>query len=104
MRLPKKNQHPLWSNQGIRRVGFWDVDVTKLAIEKHKYLIIPRRLYMTNTSSFNQDMACLETYYPIETIIYCLKNTKEWLFPIVFSLTAKRYGLSPFQTCHGTFG
>ncbi|MCY3998719.1 MAG: hypothetical protein OXC92_10870 [Flavobacteriaceae bacterium] len=103
--LPEKYQHPLWSDpKGVRRVGFWDRDVTTLNVKKHQYFIIPRHLYMTTTSSFDQDMTRLETYYPKDTIIYCLQNTKVWLFPHIFSLTAKRYGLSPFETWHGTFG
>ncbi|MCY4160494.1 MAG: hypothetical protein OXE77_01360 [Flavobacteriaceae bacterium] len=58
--------------------------MNRLDIEKHKYIIIPRFLSITNEDSFEEDIQSLEKFYSKEDILYCLKNTKEWLNHIVF--------------------
>lgn len=56
---------------------FWDMDYSKLSIERDMEIIIPRALFATNELSFDRDITILESFYTKEEILFCLKNTKE---------------------------
>lgn len=75
---------------------FWDVDTSKLDLQRDSELIIPRALYMTNEDSFPQDIARLEKFYTSTQIIDKLKNTKEKISNNVCRMVAKRYSTAPF--------
>ena len=75
---------------------FWDVDITKLDLQRDSNFIIPRALYMTNEETFLQDIIRLENIYTANQILENLKNTKEKISNTVCHLVAKRYSSAPF--------
>ena len=76
---------------------FWDMDYTLLDADKDQDIIIPRALYMTNFSSFDSDIAKLETLYSSEQIITVLKATKERISNEVCEMVSKRYSIPVFH-------
>ena len=56
---------------------FWDVDMSRLDVEKDKDLIIPRALFATTRDTFDNDISRLELLYNKEQIVDTLKHTKE---------------------------
>lgn len=75
---------------------FWDVRLELLDPDKDQSLIIPRALYMTNESTFNDDITKLETVYSREEIVENLKSTKERISNRVCEMVAKRYHIPLF--------
>jgi hypothetical protein len=73
------------------------MDYTLLDADKDQDIIIPRALYMTNFSSFNADIAKLETLYSSEQIITVLKATKERISNEVCEMVSKRYSIPVFH-------
>ena len=76
--------------------SFWDMDYSKLSIEKDKDLIIPRALFFTTKTTFKKDIAILESLYSKEQILNCLKSTKERISNNVCVMVAKKYKVTPF--------
>ena len=75
---------------------FWDMDSTKLSLQRDKDIIIPRALYATTKESFAKDIEVLENYYSKVDIVTILKNTKEKISNEVCELVTKRYNTKPF--------
>lgn len=75
---------------------FWDMDYSKLNIDKDKDIIIPRALYATTPETFEKDMQILESVYSREDIVEFLKNTKELITNSVCEMVAKRYNIAVF--------
>ena len=75
---------------------FWDIDYSKLNIDKDKDIIIPRALYATIPETFEKDMQILESLYTREDLVECLKNTKELITNSVCEMVAKRYNIAVF--------
>ena len=75
---------------------FWDVDMTRLDLEKDKDLIIPRALFATTTETFQSDILKLEALYPKTQILQELKKTKERISNQVCTLVARRYHVKNF--------
>jgi len=75
---------------------FWDVDMSKLDINRDKDLIIPRALYMTTAESFDTDIVKLESLYTHEQIVQELKLTKEKISNEVCKMVADRYEVPLF--------
>lgn len=55
---------------------FWDVDRNSLDIHKDSALVIPRLLFATTESTFEEDVARLELLYPPDQIVNTLKELK----------------------------
>lgn len=68
-----------------------------LDAESDQDIIIPRALYMTNSSSFNADISKLEGIYSPSEIIRNLKATKELISNEVCKMVAKRYFIPIFH-------
>lgn len=75
---------------------FWDMDYSKLNIDKDKDIIIPRALYATTPETFEKDIQILESIYSREDIVEYLKNTKELITNSVCEMIAKRYNIAVF--------
>lgn len=75
---------------------FWDMDYSKLSIQKDKETIIPRVLFATTEETFNTDILKLEAIYPKKVILNVLKNTKERISNNVCVMVAKRYNVAAF--------
>ena len=75
---------------------FWDMDSSKLSINRDKDIIIPRALYATTQDSFDSDITKLEQLYSTSNILYILQNTKENISNEVCLLISKRYNSKPF--------
>ncbi len=76
---------------------FWDMDYENLDFQQDKDVIIPRALYMTNKSSFENDIQKLENIYTASQIVFQLKNTKELISNEVCELVALRYSIPLFH-------
>ena len=75
---------------------FWDVDYTKLSLDRDKSIIIPRALYATTPETFEHDIKRLELVYSPRVIVKYLKSTKENISNKVCESVAKRYNVAPF--------
>ena len=75
---------------------FWDIDYSKLNIDKDKDIIIPRALYATIPETFEKDIQILESLYSREEIVEYLKSTKELITNSVCEMVAKRYNIAAF--------
>ena len=75
---------------------FWDVDSSKLDVQRDRALIIPRALYMTTQDSFPTDIAKLEQLYSSKQIVEQLKSTKEKISNDVCRMVAERYSIPLF--------
>ncbi len=73
------------------------MDYESLDVEQDKDIIIPRALYMTNKSTFEQDIQKLEGIYAPAQIISQLQQTKELISNEVCKLVALRYAIPFFQ-------
>lgn len=76
---------------------FWDMDLSRLNIERDKDIIIPRALYFTNSRSFNEDISKLETFYNPQQIVQQLQVTKELISNEVCALVSQRYDIASFS-------
>lgn len=76
---------------------FWDMDYSKLDIEKDKAVIIPRALYATTAETFEADIQLLERLYTSSDIVKYLKQTKENISNKVCLSVADRYHVKAFQ-------
>ncbi len=76
---------------------FWDMDYTKLNLNKDKDIIIPRAMYATTTDSFEKDIQKLEKLYSKDDILFYLKNTKELVNNQVCLMVSKRYKKASFM-------
>ena len=76
---------------------FWDVDPRKLDVIRDKDYIIPRALFSTTPSTFQDDISKLETIYSNEDIIEELKSTKERISNQVCEMVANRYHIDKFS-------
>ncbi|MGZ3755303.1 MAG: DUF6922 domain-containing protein [Mucilaginibacter sp.] len=75
---------------------FWDVDMSRLDIDKDRDLIIPRALIATTASTFATDIARLEALYSKAVIARELQTTKEKVSNQVCRLVARRYHVKQF--------
>jgi len=75
---------------------FWDLDYSRLHLEKDKAIIIPRAMYATTPETFEQDIKRLEQLYTPRIIVKYLKNTKENISNKVCLSVAERYKVAPF--------
>jgi len=75
---------------------FWDMDYSKLRLDRDKSIIIPRALYATTPETFEQDIQKLEEVYTPKEIVKYLKSTKENISNKVCLNVAKRYHVAPF--------
>lgn len=75
---------------------FWDMDASRLSLQKDKAIIIPRALYATTHDSFEKDIQRIEELYSKKDILNILKSTKELISNEVCTLVAKRYKVRPF--------
>lgn len=75
---------------------FWDVDSSKLDVQRDRALIIPRALYMTTRDSFSTNIAKLEQLYSPQQIVDQLKTTKEKISNEVCSMVADHYSIPRF--------
>lgn len=73
---------------------FWDMDVTKLNIDRDRDVIISRVLMFSDVSNFNKHIAFLESLYKKETIKSVVATSNERISDEVCSLTSKRYHIS----------
>jgi hypothetical protein len=76
---------------------FWDVDYSKLDVERDRSLIIPRALFATTAASFDSDIKKLENLYSREEILSQLKRTQEHISNHVCHLVAERYDVPVFH-------
>lgn len=76
---------------------FWDMDYRLLDVERDQDVIIPRALYMTSSTSFNSDIAKLESLYTSDQIIHILKTTKERISNEVCEMVSHRYSIPVFH-------
>lgn len=76
---------------------FWDMDHSKLDLEKDKAIIIPRALYATTLVTFEEDIMLLEELYSSSDIIKYLKLTTETISNKVCKSISKRYNVPEFQ-------
>ena len=76
---------------------FWDVDYSKLDIEKDKSLIIPRALFDSTPGTFEKNIRKLEQLYTKNQILTTLKRTKERISNEVCELVADRYDVPKFH-------
>lgn len=77
--------------------AFWDMDCSRLSIERDKAIIIPRVLMTTNEASFYKDIALVESFYNTNEIYSILKDTKERISNNVCRLVSKRYNKPSFS-------
>ena len=75
---------------------FWDMDASRLSLQKDKTIIIPRALFATTQDSFEKDIQRLEKLYSKKDIINILRNTKELISNEICVLVARRYNTKPF--------
>lgn len=75
---------------------FWDMDMDRLNIRRDKDIIIPRALFMSNDSSFDNDIQKLESFYTSADIVKTLASTKERVSNRVCTLVANRYHVPAF--------
>ncbi len=75
---------------------FWDMDASRLSLQKDKAIIIPRALFATTQATFEKDIQRVEELYTKKDILDILKNTKERISNEVCTLVAKRYKVKPF--------
>lgn len=75
---------------------FWDVDPSRLDVNKDMDLIIPRALYATTAATFDEDISRLECLYSQNQTVDTLKTTKERISDNVCNLVAKHYHIQPF--------
>lgn len=75
---------------------FWDMDLTRLDAERDSDIVIPRALYFTDHSSFEDDISKLEIFYTPQQILQQLRKTKELIGNEVCEMVAERYNVSPF--------
>lgn len=76
---------------------FWDVDMSRLDVDKDRDLIIPRALIATTPSTFTTDIAKLEVLYSKAVIARELKTTKEKVSNQICRLVARRYHVKQFS-------
>ncbi len=72
------------------------MDYERLNFTRDLDIIIPRALYMTNRSNFDNDIRRLENIYTKEQIVEQLKKTKEKISNEVCELVANRYAVPVF--------
>ena len=77
--------------------AFWDMDSSKLSVQKDKAIIIPRVLMNTNEDTFSKDIELVESVYNTNEIYTTLKNTKERISNSVCILVSKRYNKPAFS-------
>lgn len=75
---------------------FWDMDANRLSVKDDKAIIIPRALFATTQSTFENDILRLEEIYSKKDIINVLRNTKELISNEICVLVARRYNAKPF--------
>ena len=75
---------------------FWDMDASRLSLQKDKAIIIPRALFATTQATFEKDIQRLEELYTKKDILDILKNTKERISNEICVLVTKRYNAKPF--------
>lgn len=76
---------------------FWDMDYSRLNVEQDSDIIIPRALYFTDRSSFNEDISRLEVFYKPQQIVQQLQNTKKLVSNEVCAMVAERYHVPLFH-------
>ena len=91
--MPTENVH---IDQLFPKHLFWDVDMARLDINNDRDLIIPRALMATTPSTFNYDIAKLETIYSKAVIARELKSTTEKVSNQICQLVARRYHVKQF--------
>ncbi|WP_373283991.1 DUF6922 domain-containing protein [Psychroflexus planctonicus] len=77
--------------RNIPNYYFWDLDVSKLDIQKDCHVIISRILMFSDYSNYNKNILFLEDLYCKETIQRVLSNTFERIPDDICQLLAKRY-------------
>jgi hypothetical protein len=75
---------------------FWDFDPQNLDVQTDMDLIIPRALFATNNTNFDEDITRLEKVYSPSEIVETLKNTKERISNSLCLLVAQHYKIPPF--------
>jgi hypothetical protein len=75
---------------------FWDIDISRLDVEKDKDLIIPRALFATTAATFDHDISRLELLYDKQQIVHTLRHTKERVSNTVCKLVANHYHVPRF--------
>lgn len=76
--------------------AFWDMDSSKLSVQKDKAIIIPRVLMTTNEDTFSKDIALVESVYDANEIYTILKESKERISNTVCRLVSQRYNKPTF--------
>ena len=76
---------------------FWDVDYSKLNVEKDRSLIIPRALFDATPKTFEISIQKLEELYSRDVILDELKKTKERVSNDICELVAARYDVPIFH-------
>jgi hypothetical protein len=76
---------------------FWDMDHSRLNLDRDRDIIIPRALYFTDRRSFTEDISRLETFYTPQQIVYQIQDTKELISNEVCLMVAERYHVPPFR-------
>lgn len=72
------------------------MDINSLDIQRDEDVIIPRALYMTNKTTFEDDIMRLEKFYTATEITAQLQNTKELISNEVCAMVAQRYSIPLF--------
>lgn len=72
---------------------FWDLDVTKLNIQKDSYVVISRILMFSDLSNYSDNILFLESLYTEEIIKKVIIDSTERIPDEICSLTSKRYNL-----------
>ncbi|POR30639.1 hypothetical protein BWK58_01245 [Flavobacterium columnare] len=72
---------------------FWDLDVSKLNIQKDSNVIISRILMFSDFSNFGDNILFLESLYTEETIKRVITASTERIPDEICSLTSKRYNV-----------
>jgi hypothetical protein len=76
---------------------FWDMRIEHLDAQRDIDLIIPRALFATKPSTFEDDIRKLENIYTNDEIVSHLKATKEHISNKVCELVAERYHIPVFH-------
>lgn len=72
---------------------FWDLDVTKLNIQKDSDVVISRILMFSDFSNYSDNILFLESLYTEETIKSVIIASTERISDEICSLISKRYNL-----------
>ncbi len=72
---------------------FWDLDVTKLNIQRDSDVIISRILMFSDFSNYSDNILLLESLYTEETIKRTIIASTDRISDEICSLTSKRYNL-----------